>query len=990
MAAPGPIEKRIRGERIETGAHRPFPLDDPSRVFYVERGHLDIFAVELAGDEPAGRRRFVARVPCDEMAFGADRAARSPDAGGAVFGFYAVPSQDAIIVAGERAGVAGDDFDLAAVDWIDSWLARLSEFLARDLPPPRNALLLEADPEVPFESGTLLSAQHRDVIWVTANTPMRLMDRGDMPVPADAPPLPISERTWLRLDRDALVTAVYTPTALLTNRLWPGLERLSELVLALAIVADAEEADATAVRRRSAHRARRASLAGALEGFGTVLGGQDGEGSPAGGDRASLERAAELVAASCGASVALPPPAARNHRSAREYLEAIARRSRFRTRRISLKPGWWRRDGPSFVGTSVSEEGHSRPFAVLADGGGGYRAVDPKTGAAFRVSSSNAAGIRPGGVVFYSSLPDRVEGLPSIARFAMHRRWSDLRVLLTIGALAGLSALAVPILTGQILAVIVPRGDIPLWLAALGALLLAAFGGMVFEIVRGLAVLRMESRIDERLQAAIWSRLIALPAPFFRRFTAGDLAQRAGGVAAARQLLSGSAMQGALGAIFSVFSLALLFYYSWSLALSVCALFGGLAATVWFFAHRQLRHDRESQRAAGAVQGYVFQMIGGLAKLRVANAESHALARWAREFTGQKRESLNALRWAAGQQAIVGMFQPLALIWVFGFVQFALLRQDSGFGLADFLSFNAAFGQLTAAVLGLTQSGVAAIGAVPLIERLRPIFDAEPESPTGGIDPGDIKGDIEFANVSFRYAPDAPKAVDNVSFRIRQGDYVAFVGPSGSGKSTLYRLLLGFEKPESGTVFLDGNDIASLDLAELRGGMGVVLQNGQIVAGSILENIAGMSALTADEAWKAARRAALEDDIRAMPMGMNTFLPEGGGGLSAGQRQRLLIAGALARNPRVLVFDEATSALDNRAQAEVQASIGKLSITRLVIAHRLSSIRHVDRIYVLDAGRIVESGEYDELMELGGVFATLARRQLVHSPDIATVADTGR
>ena len=259
-------------------------------------------------------------------------------------------------------------------------------------------------------------------------------------------------------------------------------------------------------------------------------------------------------------------------------------------------------------------------------------------------------------------------------------------------------------------------------------------------------------------------------------------------------------------------------------------------------------------------------------------------------------------------------------------------------------------------------------------ERLRPIL-ASPE-PRHGIDPGEIKGDIEFDNVVFRYEPGAPNAVENVSFRIRQGDYVAFVGPSGCGKSTLFRLLLGFEQPSAGTVFLDGHNLASLDLHAVRGRLGVVLQNGRVMAGSIYENIVGAARVDLEAAWSAASAAAIDDDIRAMPMGMHTRLAEGGVELSAGQRQRLLIARALALKPRILLFDGATSALDNRSQDQVQASLKDLGITRLVIAHRLSSIRHVDRIYALDHGRIVESGSHDELMRAGGMFAALAARQL--------------
>ena len=306
-----------------------------------------------------------------------------------------------------------------------------------------------------------------------------------------------------------------------------------------------------------------------------------------------------------------------------------------------------------------------------------------------------------------------------------------------------------------------------------------------------------------------------------------------------------------------------------------------------------------------------------------------------------------------------------------------LAGDGTTFDLPAFLSFNAAFGQLAGAVASLAGAATTVVSVVPHLERVRPIVDAEPESARGGVDPGELKGDIEFDNVSFRYAADRPNAVDGVSFRIRQGDYVAFVGPSGCGKSTLYRLLLGFETPDSGSVFLDGHSLTSLDLRQVRRRLGAVLQNGQLVAGSIFENIAGMSPLTGDEAWAALRAAALEDDIRGMPMGLRTVLPEGGTGLSVGQKQRLMIARALARKPRVLLFDEATSALDNGSQAKVQDSLRLLSITRVVIAHRLSTIRDVDRIYVLDAGRIVESGTYEQLIRRDGLFVALARRQLV-------------
>ena len=280
-------------------------------------------------------------------------------------------------------------------------------------------------------------------------------------------------------------------------------------------------------------------------------------------------------------------------------------------------------------------------------------------------------------------------------------------------------------------------------------------------------------------------------------------------------------------------------------------------------------------------------------------------------------------------------------------------------------------------MVGLTAAWTTVISTIPLFERVQPILEERPEIAVGGADPGDLTGEIEFSNVCFRYLPSVPNAVDGVSFQIRPGDFVAFVGPSGSGKSTIYRLLLGFEVPDSGAIFLDGNDLSSLDMAAIRSRMGVVLQNSQLSADSILKNITCGAPMTMDEAWEAARAVGLAEDIEAMPMGMHTVLPEGGGGLSGGQKQRLLIARAMARKPRIMLFDEATSALDNRTQAIVQASLKQLSITRVVIAHRLSTVQDADQIFVLESGRIVESGRYDDLMEQNGVFTALARRQVV-------------
>ena len=976
------IVERLRGERIVTGAARPFLMDDAERVCLVEQGHLDVFAVELDGDEAAGRRRFVTRVPAGSMAFGSDRAA-DPARPERVFGLLAVPSLDAVLLTGDRAGVgAADTFDLAATTWIDDWIARLSEFPVRGRHPvPLGAELLEADPDVRYPPGAVLSAQHGDVVWVRADAPMRLLGRRDLVVDRGEPLLPVTERTWLELDDEARVTAVYTPAALLTGRLWPAFLRFGVRVLEYAILAEAEAGLELESRRRRAHGARRASVARALGGLSEVLAPRRA-GRAARDDRTPLQAAVDLVARSCGAPGVRERPGERDPAAgaseAGVVVERLARRRGIRTRRIRLAAGWWRRDGPAFVGFAASDE---RPLGVLPNRRGGYRAVDPESGSELRVNRRGAAAIAPEGVAFYPPLPDDAGTAAKTLRFALRGRGQDIRTVLAVGSLGGTAGLLVPVLTGQVLAELIPRANLPAWGAALAALMLLAFGNAVFFVVRGLALLRIEGRTDERMQAAVWSRLIALPAPFFRRFTAGDLAARANGIGDVRRILTGSAVQAALSGLFSMLSLGLLFYYHWLLALYVCAVLLVTAVVTCAFACGQVRHYRNVFRLQGSLDGFVLQLISGIAKLRVANAESHALALWARRFSEQKRASLLARRWSAGQHAVTGMFQPLALAAVYGAVHYVgpAGGAQPAMGLAAFLSFNAAFGQLAAAVHSLTIAMTTAIGVVPLLERVKPVLAERPELAAAGIDPGDLLGDIELSNVTFGYAATMPNAVEDVSFRIRPGEYVAFVGPSGCGKSTIYRLLLGFDQPSSGSVLLDGHDVSGLDMVAVRQRMGVVLQNGQLMAGSIYENIAGGTSLSADDAWAAARAAALEDDVRAMPMRLHTVVPADGGGLSVGQKQRLLIARAFARRPRVLLFDEATSALDNRAQAVVQATLKRLPATRVVIAHRLSSIRDVDRIYVLDKGRIVETGAYEDLIARGGLFAALACRQLAQT-----------
>ena len=990
-------EDRIRPATFTTGAHQPFLLDDPARAFRVERGHLDLFAVELVRGAPVSRRLFVTRVPAGSMCFGVRPVAVAEEPASVwAFGFLAVPSSGAVLTEVERSGLASvESLDLDTTIRIDEWVLGLSEFVARGGgPPPPGARLVEADPDVPYPAGSVLSAYPSTVVWVSADRPTHFIGRDDLALAPKREPepgcglVPLSSWTWIELDTDGTVSGALTPAATIAGQVWPALDRFGEMVLRYASLTREEDVRRAGEHHRAARRVRQATEAATLRDLRSVLGAASAREAATGADaRTPLEAAVGIVAGSIGATVEIPRRTEVEGGDLPRAVEALVRRSGIRTRRIELAPGWWRRDGPSFVATATGGAEHTgggqdrapRVLAVLSNGRGGYRAVDPAAGRTFDVGAREAAGIGRLGVKLYAPLPDAVRTGTDALLHVLQGQGRDIRTLLVMATLGGLAALATPILTGRLLADVIPRVDVPMWGAFLAALLIATLGATAFAVVQAIAMLRIETRMDERLQASVWSRLLSLPPRFFRGFTAGDLADRANGMAQVRQLVSGATLSAFIGGVFSVFSYALLFYYSWRLALCAGALLLVLAGATWVSARAQMRHLRTAFAAQGAIDGFVFQMITGLAKIRMANAENDALARWAARYSEQKRATLAARRWEAGLLSFSGTFAPLATLVIFAFIFQSLLGKERqpDFGLAHFLSFYAAFGQLTAAMIALTEAWTTLVGALPLFERVQPILEARPETARDGADPGDLTGRIEFANVSFRYLPEEANALDRASFRIRPGEYVAFVGPSGSGKSTIYRLLLGFERPDSGAVFLDDHDLSSLDLPAVRSRMGVVLQDGRLSAASIFRNIAGPAPITLDEAWEAARAVGLDADVRAMPMGMHTIVPEGGRGLSGGQKQRLLMARALARRPRILLFDEATSALDNRTQAIVQASLKKLGVTRVVIAHRLSTVREADRIFVMEEGRIVERGRYDELMAAGGAFAALARRQMI-------------
>jgi ATP-binding cassette subfamily C protein len=589
----------------------------------------------------------------------------------------------------------------------------------------------------------------------------------------------------------------------------------------------------------------------------------------------------------------------------------------------------------------------------------------------------DASWLEPFAYSFYRPFPLKKLTGSDLFLFAFKAVKTDFLMIILMGIAGSLSSIAIPVVTGLIFDSVIPGADRGQLFQLTMFLLVAALATALFSLVRSFAVIRMEGRIDSVAQPAMWDRVLRLPVPFFRNYSSGDLAVRSLAVNQIRQALTNSTLSSILSGIFSVFSFALLFYYSLKLALVASVLVAVGMFVALACATVQLRYLRQMTRLRGKLSAMVLQFINGVAKFRISGSEKRAFAAWAMLFANQKslyskgRRATNAL---AVFQSAFPVLASAIIFWVAG----GMVGQSSAGALSTgaFLAFLVAFIQLLGSTMQLSSSVSSILNVVPLYERALPILQTLPEVADNQSDPGELRGCIEATHLGFRYSADGPEALHDVSFNIAPGEFVAFTGPSGSGKSTLLRLLLGFETPATGTVSFDGQELSGIDVQAVRQQIGVVMQSGRLTSGSILENIIGSSQLTVDDAWEAARLAGLDLDIKSMPMGMHTMVSDGGGGFSGGQRQRLMIARAIVRKPRILFFDEATSALDNQTQAIVSNSLGKLQATRVVIAHRLSTIVNADRIFVFDRGSIVQSGRYEELLQQPGLFQDLVRRQV--------------
>lgn len=973
MPVSSELDLSLPGEdRVALSAHHVLDLAESPEAWLVERGEVLVFAIERAEEGAAGRRHLLCSVGMGEIGFGSVQSHGSETMSVIMTGagetiIRATTLEELSRWRRSEGQDGGEPRRTTLEAAVERWVARITGRLAGGAASAGMSLLPDqGHVEIP---GSTAARSERGVRWAAVvsgtlsflGVPKAVSGAGD-------PPMPVSWRGEVLALEESDVDVVTTPVLEHEGSLGRALGHFLDLAL-MALEHDIMRQDVDRARHRAAALAQgQAASESAVSSLASVLPSRRPlEVGSASGD--PLVAALRLVAGVMG--VELDAGAASTAEGeVDQRIRAIAEVSHCRARYATLPSRWWHADCGPLLGF-LTDEG--RPLALLPHRGG-YELIDPGAGTKATVDEALARRIAGHGYVINRRLPLGPRRLLDVFILGLKGTKIDLIRIVVLGVIGGLASLATPAVSEVIFNSVVSQHDVRRLLGVALTLVLIAAGVALASILQGVGLVRARTRFNSSAQTALWDRMLRLPAGFFQRYTVGELVSRAESLDAVDNLLSDATIAGLLSGLFSLFNVFLMLTAGLQLAVIGVGMIVVQMSVVAFLSYRNIGLTRAQLAARNRAQAVTFQLIRGISKLRVAGAEPRAFAAWAGRFLAQRRLSYLSGRLTAAN-AVFGVVWPtLTTLAVVGGV---VAAGRAAVSPGEYMLFTAAFTQASVALnLVAVNTGIIAL-CVPLLEQLRPVLEAPMEVDASREPPARLKGAIELSHVSFRYSEEGALVLDDVSLSVAPGELVALVGPSGAGKSSVLRLLLGFELPSAGTVSYDGRDLAGIDVTMVRRQIGTVIQGAQLLPGTIFSNLAGGRRITRDDAWAAAEAAGLADDIRAMPMGMETVVSEAAGTLSGGQRQRLLIARTLVSGPRILLFDEATSALDNVTQATVSESINHLGITRVVIAHRLSTIEEAQRVYVLDRGRVVQQGSVDELRHQPGLFAEMVRRQLV-------------
>ena len=637
--------------------------------------------------------------------------------------------------------------------------------------------------------------------------------------------------------------------------------------------------------------------------------------------------------------------------------------------------GTWYEDG---FGAMLAKLEDGTPVSLVPHGLRGFDFVEPGTGKRVHVTKANAGLFAPEAVFFYRALPAKSLTVSDLMLWSIHIfNRGDSFLILFSAFLAALTGLLPAWANHLALDTVIPSGQRNLILPLAGLLLGAAVARLLINSYRNLIISRATTKIETFSAAATYARVLMLPVGFFREYDAGDISARVNQMNNLFRKLTRLLLGGGLTALLSLIYLFQIKAYAADLAVPALMIVLLQAAFTVAAAKLGQRFEQRSTIANANLSGTTASLLNGVQKIKLSGAEDRAFSKWANAYSEYAKASYNRPELLRILPVLVSLIGAIGTAWLFS------IAGSSKISTAGFMAFSVAYGQMSAAMIEFSNLIAEAVRSVSILKAVEPIMKTVPETASDKVIVTGLNGQIDVSGLSFRYEENSPMILDDISLKIHPGEYVGIVGKSGCGKTTLIRLLLGFEKPLSGSILYGSApyDVENVDLCSLRRHIGTVLQDGRLFQADIYNNIVlSTPEATLDDAWRAAELAGIAEDIRKMPLGMNTIVSEGTGSISGGQRQRLLIARAICGERKILIFDEATSALDNITQKVVTDSLSSLQCTRIVVAHRLSTVQDCDRILVLDHGRIIEEGTYTQLMEKNGFFAELVSRQRLDEP----------
>ena len=962
------------GTSVPCAGNLPVSLDDEDSVWFIDQGTVDLFLVEFRDGEEQAAPQHLLRREAGGCLPGVAPDQQDPDKDKDTTLSLIAKGLPGTLLKRLPASTMSELDPAELAEQADTWLNAMTDTLSRfvgHLPRP-TAL---AEPGLTQDLAPCTLSVRRGVVWLSRPPPgaslfMDVVDETEL-AEAGGPPkaaIPLTRSSWLTLFDEATLSGTSTEALAREGMLQPALASfhavaftLERLNRRLAVVDDANLERARTASRRTAEEAARRRL------FNIYDLPVDRDASA---EDTSLADALAIIGRREGIDFRIP---ARSGPSDSPVgLVDILDASGVRARRVRFRAegNWWRGDSNAMLGFRA---GDGQAVALLPGAFGRYREVDPVTKRGVRVTADRAGALVQEAWMFYRPLPSANAEPADLLRVAMHGSAADLARLVVAGLPGGLIKLLPALALGFVANHVVAGGSTGALYAV--AVALAGFGllGALLHLFQGTAMMRLEGRAS-RVEAAFWDRLMRLPPSILHRHPAGDLAMSGMTFQNLRDGLQGVVADSVLSIIFLLPVFGVIFFYDTTLG--VIALVFSLVSLLVTVALglRQLPPYGRMLSAARRVAGRLFQIVGGIAKLRVENAEGSAFAIWARDYRDQKRAELE-LGALEGHSRAFGAALPFLAA---GVLLLAVVTVgDRNVPVGDFLVVYIVFIAFQSAIARLGESFGTIAAMLPAFDQMRPLLAAVPETEVEGEPVERLGGEVLFDHVSFRYDADGPLILDDVTIRARPGEFVAIAGESGAGKSTLFRLALGVDRPSAGAVYYDGRDVRHLNLKQVRRKIGAVPQSVRLHPQDLWDNVvAHHEGTTTEEVWETVRTAGIESEIKTMPMGLMTMVGASGSVLSGGESQRVTIARALMGSPRIMLLDEATNWLDNENQAEVMQNLALLTSTRIVIAHRLSTLEQADRIYVMQAGKVVQSGSFKELMEVDGVFRELVRRQV--------------